>query len=94
MIVPSALERVRRHFNDPRNWPIYSQRSKAALLREIAEVVEWFDQLTPRHCVPKSVLVNHFGEVPYGVAWITPDGYQCAFSGLHKDVWPLLNPEE
>lgn len=93
MIVPSALERVRRHFNDPRNWPIYSQRSKAALLREIAEVVEWFDQLTPRHCVPKSALVLRFEGVPDGVSRIAPDDYQCALSGLHKDVWPLLNPE-
>lgn len=91
--VPDALERVRRHLLvDRAHYPAW-ERYNTEYHSSLAEVVEWFDQLPPRHCVSKSVLVNHFGCVPHGVSRIAPDGYQCTFSGLHKDVWPLLNPD-
>ncbi len=92
MTVPSALERVRTYFADPKNWPFYDKRNDEALLQEIADVVEWFDQFPPRRCVPERVFASRFSGTPYGVA-INGGEYQCAFMGLHKDVWPLLNPD-
>lgn len=90
MTVPDALERVRRHLLvDRAHYPAL-ERYDTQFHTSLAEVVEWFDQFPPRHCIPKSVLVNHFGCVPVGVAR-NGDDYQCAFMGLHKDVWPMLN---
>lgn len=96
MTVPDALERVRRHLLVDRTHYPALERYDTQFHTRLAEVVEWFDQFPPRRCVPKSMLVNHFGCIPEGVFRNGTDEqhcYQCVYSGLHKDVWPMLNPD-